>query len=138
MIVKAASLNATQGLTLAWPNRSLASVPTSLTAISLLNRLVGLALPKEMVSYRSLGTLGTACGVETVKMVAEGHPQLQAVTQPSGGGVQLPRFGQAQLSPHEQSQDWVKVDSDDLALGCGNLGYKGGALAEGIEDDLAR
>ena len=43
MIVKAASLNATQVLALAWPNRSLAFVPASLTAISLLNRLVGLA-----------------------------------------------------------------------------------------------
>jgi hypothetical protein len=138
MIVKAASLNATQGLKLAWPHRSLAFVPASLTAISLLNRLIGLAFPKEMVSYYSMGALGTACGVETVKMVAEGHPQLQAVTQPSGGSVQLPRFGQAQLSPHEQSQDWVKVDSDDLALGCSNLGHEGGALAERIEDDLTR
>jgi hypothetical protein len=138
MIVKAASLNVTQGLTLAWPNRSLTFAPASLTAISLFNWLVGLAFPKEMVSHRSLGALGTACGIETVKMVAEGYPQLQAVTQPSGGGVQIPRFGQAQLSPHEQSQNRVKVDSDDLALGCGNLGHKGRALAEWIEDDLAR
>ncbi len=138
MIVKAASLNATQVLALAWPNRSLALVPASLTAISLLDRLSDLAVPKEMVSYRGPVALRAVCDIEAVKVLAEGHSQLQAVTQASGGGVQFPRFRQAQLSPHEQSQDWVKVDSDDLAPGCDNLGHKGGALAEGIKDDLAR
>ncbi len=63
MIVKAASLNATQGLALAWPNRSLAFAPASLTAIPLLDRLAGLAVPKEIVSYRGPMALGTARGV---------------------------------------------------------------------------
>jgi len=82
--------------------------------------------------------LGAACGVETVKVLAEGHPQLQAVAQASGGSVKLPGFRQAQLCPYQQSQDRVKVGGDDLAPDCGNFGHKGGTLAEGIEDDLAR
>ncbi len=101
VIVKAPPLNAAQGLALARLNRSLAFAPASLTAIPLLDRLAGLSVPKEIVSYRGPMALGAACGVEAVKVLAEGHPQLQAVAQASRSGVKLFGFRQTQLSPHE-------------------------------------
>jgi hypothetical protein len=137
VIVKAPPLDATQGLALAWLNRSLAFAPASLTAVLLLDRLAGLAVPKEIVSYRGPVALGASRGVEAVKVLPEGDPQFHAVAQESGGGVKFPAFRQIQLSPHEQSQDGVKVGRDDLAPGCGNLGHKGGTLAERLKDDLA-